>query len=116
MNAQTAVWSYNGNMNKITLTAFAVAALFAAGSTFGGEKGDHACCAKHASNSHKMCADFASLGVTAEQKSQLEAWQADCTKAGCTKDARAEFLKKSQGILSADQFAKLKAECEKSAS
>ena len=101
-------------MKKITVTAFAVAALLSAGSIFAGEKGEHACCAKHASNSHKMCADFASLGVTADQKSKLEAWQSDCMKAGCTKESQAAFMKKAEGILSADQLTKLKAQCDKS--
>jgi hypothetical protein len=62
-----------------------------------------------------MCTDFASLGVNAEQKAKLEAWQADCTKAGCTAESRAKFLKQAKGILSADQYSKLKTECDKSA-
>jgi len=36
-------------------------------------------------------------------------------KAGCTKESRAQFLKQAKGILSADQYAKLKTECNKSA-
>jgi hypothetical protein len=36
-------------------------------------------------------------------------------KAGCTKESRHAFLKKAEGILSKDQYAKLKAECNKSA-
>lgn len=114
MNAQTSKSSYNRNMNKFFGTALVAAALLSGGSLFAGEKGEHACCAKNASNK-AMCADFASLGVNADQKSKLETWQADCTKAGCTKEARAEFLQKSKGILSADQYAKLKAQCDKSA-
>lgn len=102
-------------MIKTTATILAAAALLSAGTIFAGSKGDHACCAKNASNSGKMCADLASLGVTAEQKSKLEAWQADCMKAGCTEASRAKFLKQAKGILSADQYGKLKAECDKSA-
>lgn len=102
-------------MIKITGTALAAAALLSAGVVFAGEKGEHACCAKHASHQDKAaCADFASLGVNADQKSKLEAWQAACMKAGCTKESRSDFLKKAEGILSADQYAKLKAQCEKS--
>lgn len=101
-------------MIKLTGTALMAAALLSAGTIFAGNKSDHACCAKNVSN--KMaCADFGSLGVTAEQKSKLEAWQADCQKAGCTKEARAKFLQQAKGILSADQYAKLKTECDKSA-
>src|SRR4051812_47669492 len=104
-------------MNKNIGTALVAAALLSGGSLFAGEKGEHACCAKNASHASggKMCADFASLGVNADQKSKLEAWQADCMKGGCTKEARADFLKKSKDILSADQYAKLKAQCDKSA-
>jgi len=36
-------------------------------------------------------------------------------KAGCTKESRKTFLKQAKGILSAEQFAQLKAECKKSA-
>ena len=102
-------------MMKITGTALVAAALLSAGAVFAGEKGDHACCAKSAANTQKMCTDFASLGVSAEQKSKLESWQGECMKAGCTKESREAFLNKAKGILSADQYAKLKAECDKSA-
>jgi hypothetical protein len=98
-------------MIKLTGTALVAAALLAAGSAFAGDKGG-ACCAKTASNK-TACADFASLGVSADQKSKLEAWQADCMKAGCTKESKAKFLKQAKGILTADQYAKVKAECDK---
>jgi len=75
----------------------------------GGSKG---CCAKTASNDKTMCVDFASLNVTPDQKSKLEAWQSDCVKAGCTKESRAKFLHEAKGILSADQYAKLKEQCK----
>jgi hypothetical protein len=35
-------------------------------------------------------------------------------KAGCTKESRVKFLHQAKGILSADQYAKLKEQCEKS--
>ena len=95
--------------------ALVSAAMLCASPVFAGNKSDHACCAKEAANSGKMCADFASLGVSAEQKTKLETWQADCMKAGCTKESRKKFLQQAKGILSADQYAKLKAECEKPA-
>jgi hypothetical protein len=98
-------------MNKLTGTALVAAALLSAGSAFAGGK---ACCAKTAANKEKAaCADFATLGVTADQKSKLESWQSECMKAGCTKESRAQFMQKAQGILSKDQYAKLKAECDK---
>jgi hypothetical protein len=97
-------------MIKILGIAVVAAAIFAASPAFAGGK---ACCAKNASN-EAACANLASLNLTADQKTKIEAWQSECTKAGCTKASRAQFLKKAKGILSADQYATLKAECTKS--
>ena len=105
--------SYVVTMIKTTVVALATAALLSTGSAFAGNKGDDACCTKGASNKEKAaCADFATLGVTAEQKSKLEAWQSECMKAGCTKESRAKFLKQAKGILSTEQYAKVKAQCK----
>jgi hypothetical protein len=84
------------------------AAVLMASPVFAGGAG---CCGSKASNEKKECTDFASLGVTADQKTKLEAWQADCMKAGCTKESKAKFLKQAKGILSPEQYAKVKAEC-----
>lgn len=98
-------------MIKLIGMAVAAAMLCAAPVFAGEKKGEHACCATGAS--HKTaCADFASLGVTAEQKAKLEAWSAECMKGGCTKESRSKFLKQAKGILSAEQFAKVKAQCK----
>ena len=97
-------------MIKTTILA-AVAAMLVASPVFAGSKG---CCAKGASQEKVACADFDSLKLTANQKSKLEAWQSDCMKAGCTNESRAKFLRQAKGILSADQYAKVKAICEKS--
>ena len=98
-------------MIKILGTAVVAVAMLAASPAFAGGK---ACCAKNASN-QAACANLASLNLTPDQKAKIEAWQAECTKAGCTKESRAKFLKQAKGILSADQYAKLKTECDKSA-
>ena len=101
-------------MVKIIGTAVVTAAMLIAAPAFAKDKsGDMACCAKNASN-QQSCANLASLNLTADQKSKIEAWQSECMKGGCTKESRQAFLKKAQGILSADQYAKLKAECSKS--
>lgn len=102
-------------MVKIIGTAVVAAAMLAASPSFARDKsGDMACCAKNASN-QQSCANLASLNLTADQKTKIEAWQSECMKAGCTKESRAAFLKKAEGILSQDQYTKLKAECNKSA-
>ncbi len=102
-------------MVKSTGTAAVAAAMLMVSIAFAKDKsGDMACCAKNASN-QQSCANLASLNLTAAQKSKIDAWQSECVKAGCTKESRQAFLKKAQGILSADQYVKLKAECNKSA-
>ena len=97
-------------MTKITVSALIGAAMLVVSPAFAGEK---ACCAKTASHDKAACASFANLNLTADQKSKLETWQAECNKAGCTKESRAAFLKKAKGILSAEQYAKVKEMCEK---
>jgi hypothetical protein len=100
-------------MIKITTTALVAAAMLIASSAFAGDK---ACCAKGASNANSMaCVDLATLNLTPDQETKIEAWQAECMKAGCTKESRQTFLKQAKGILSAEQFAELKAACRKPA-
>jgi hypothetical protein len=99
-------------MIKITTTALVAIAMLTASSAFAG---DHACCA-HASKANSMaCVNLTTLNLTPDQKAKIEAWQTECMKAGCTKESRKTFLKQAQGILSAEQFAQLKAQCKKGA-
>jgi hypothetical protein len=58
---------------------------------------------------------LATLNLTANQRTKIEAWQSECVKAGCTKESRQTFLNRAKGVLSAEQFAQLKAQCTKSA-
>src|SRR5437773_11246868 len=96
-----------------TATTLVAAAMLAASSTFAG---DHACCAKGAANAHSMkCINLTSLNLTPDQKTKIEAWQAECMKADCTKESRQTFLSHAKGILSPQQFAELKAQCKKTA-
>jgi hypothetical protein len=100
-------------MIKITSIALVAAATLIASSAFAGDK---ACCAKGVSHTDKTaCADLAALNLTPDQKAKIDAWQAECLKAGCTKESRQTFLNQAKGILSAEQFAQLKAACKKSA-
>src|SRR6266853_4967696 len=97
-----------------TATTLVAAAMLAASSAFAG---DHACCAKGAASAHSMeCINLASLNLTPDQKTKIEAWQAECMKAGCTKESRQTFLSRAKAILSAEQFAQLKGQCKKTAS
>jgi hypothetical protein len=98
-------------MIKITTTALIAAAMLVASSAFAGDK---ACCANGASKADSMtCVNLATLNLTSDQKTKIEAWQAECMKAGCTKESRKTFLKQAKGILSAEQFAQLRAQCKK---
>jgi Spy/CpxP family protein refolding chaperone len=98
-------------MIRITTTALVAAMMLMASGAFAGDK---ACCAKGVSNTGSMtCVNLATLNLTPDQKAKIEAWQAECMKAGCTKESRKTFLKQAKAILSADQFAQLKAQCKK---
>lgn len=93
---------------KMTISAVVTATVLLASPVFAE---DHACCAKGVSHDKVACVNFASLDLKADQKSKLEAWQAECMKAGCTKESKARFLKQAKGILSAEQYAKVKEMC-----
>ena len=93
------------------LIALVAAGAFATGTMFAGEHGD---CAKKAGNDGKMAcmASFATLNLTADQKTKMETAMTEHHKAGCTDATEAKFMKEVEGILTPDQFAKFKAECK----
>jgi Spy/CpxP family protein refolding chaperone len=94
------------------LIALVAAGAFAAGTMFAGEHGD---CAKKAGNEGKMActASLATLNLTADQKTKMETAMTEHHKAGCTDATEAKFMKEAESILTPEQFAKLKAECNK---
>jgi Spy/CpxP family protein refolding chaperone len=93
------------------LIALAAAGLFVAGTMFAGEHGD---CAMKVGNDGKMAChvSMATLNLTAEQKTKMDAALEAHHKAGCTEANEAKFMKEAEGILTADQYAKFKTECE----
>jgi hypothetical protein len=99
-------------MIKITTTALIAAAMLTATSAFAGDK---ASCAGASKTNSMACVNLATLNLTPDQKTKIEAWQTECMTAGCTKESRHTFLKQARGILSAEQFAQLKAQCRKTA-
>jgi Spy/CpxP family protein refolding chaperone len=105
--------SDNVIMIKLTGLALVAAAAFAVTSLNAGDK--KGCCAQGASNhGKKECSQtYAKLNLSPEQKTKLDAFQAQCDKAGCTKESMAKFMKSAKGILSNEQFATLKTECDK---
>src|SRR2546421_13066861 len=99
-------------MTKTSCALLAGGVLGATSSFAGGKE----CCGPkgtQASNDTASCMNWASLNLTADQNSKLVAWQNECMKAGCTKESRAAFMKKARTILSSDQYAQLKSECDK---
>ena len=91
--------------------ALAVAGLFAAGTMFAGEHGD---CSKKVGNEAKAAcqASLASLNLTPEQKTKMDAVMAEHEKAGCSKASEAKYMQEAKSVLTKDQWVKFKAECK----
>ena len=91
------------------LIAIAVAGLFVAGTMFAGEHGK---CTTKVGNKMAACeVSLASLDLTADQKTKMEAVMAEHHKAGCTDASEAKYMKETKAILTKEQYAKFKAEC-----
>src|SRR5207302_11282681 len=90
--------------------ALVVAGMFAAGTMFAGEHGD---CTKKVGNAAKPACtvSLASLNLTADQKTKMDAAMTEQQKAGCSEASEAKYMKEAKTILDKDQFAKSKAEC-----
>jgi hypothetical protein len=91
--------------------ALVVAGMFAAGTMFAGEHGE---CTKKVGNAAKPACtvSLASLNLTADQKTKMDAAMAEHQKAGCSEATEAKYMKEAEGILTKEQFAKFKTECE----
>lgn len=75
---------------------------------FAGEHGD---CAGH--DGKMACAvSMADLNLTPEQKTKMDALMAEHHKEGCSKASETKYMHEAKAILTADQFAKFKAECK----
>lgn len=93
------------------LIALVAAGLFAAGTMFAGGQGG---CLKKVGNDQKAACEvsMANLNLTADQQTKMDAAMAEHHKAGCSEASEAKFMKEAEGILTAGQFAKFKAECK----
>jgi hypothetical protein len=91
--------------------ALAVAGMFAAGTLFAGEHGE---CTKQVGNTAKPACSvsLASLNLTADQKTKMDAVMEEHHKAGCSEASEAKYMQEAKTILNKDQFAKFKAECK----
>jgi Spy/CpxP family protein refolding chaperone len=93
------------------LIALVVAGVFAAETMFAGEHGD---CTKKVGNEAKAACmvALASLNLTPDQQTKMEAAMSEHHKAGCTEASEAKYMKEVEGILTPEQYAKFKAECK----
>ena len=93
------------------LIALAVAGLFVAGTMFAGEHGN--CTTKVGNEAKAACqVSLASLNLTPDQQTKMDAAMAEHHKAGCSEASEAKYFKEAKTILNKDQFAKFKAECK----
>jgi Spy/CpxP family protein refolding chaperone len=94
------------------LIAVVTAGLFAAATMFAGEHGN---CTKQVGNEGKAAcqASLASLNLTTEQKTKMDAAMADHQKAGCSEASEAKYMEQAKSILTPEQYAKFKAQCKK---
>ena len=94
------------------LIALVAAGLFVTGTMFAGEHGD---CTKQVGNKQGMMAcavSLASLNLTPEQKTKMDAVTAEHAKAGCTEASEAKYMQEAKTILTKEQYAKFEAECK----
>ena len=94
------------------LIALVTAGLFAAGTMFAGEHGN---CTKQVGNESKMACTvaLASLNLTSEQKTKMDAALAEHQKAGCNEASETKYMETAKSVLTPEQFAKFKAQCTK---
>jgi Spy/CpxP family protein refolding chaperone len=100
------------NLAMTKLIALVTAGLFAAGTMFAGEHGN---CTKQVGNEAKMACQvsLASLNLTPEQKTKMDAAMEEHHKAGCSETSEKIYMQEAKGILTKEQYAKFKAECKK---
>ncbi len=94
------------------LIAVVTAGLFAAATMFAGEHGD---CTKQVGNQAKMACtvSLASLNLTSDQKTKMDAVIEEHHKAGCTEASEAKYMESAKSILTPEQYAKFESQCKK---
>jgi hypothetical protein len=86
--------------------AFAVTTALA-----GDKEKESSCCA--VKGVMDCAATYANLTLNPDQKAKMDALVETCKGAGCTKESTDSFMKSAEGILSKEQMATFKAECNK---
>src|SRR5437667_9946588 len=92
--------------------ALVVAGMFAAGTLFAGEHGE---CTKKVGNEAKPACtvSLASLNLTPDQKTKMDAAMEEHQKAGCSEASEAKYMESAKSILTPEQYAKFEAQCKK---
>jgi Spy/CpxP family protein refolding chaperone len=100
-------------MTKLTGLALTVALAFAVTPAFAHDEKDkdHKCCA--AKGDMDCAATYANLNLTPDQKAKMDALVEKCKGAGCTKESTEAFMKSAESILTKEQMANFKTECNK---
>jgi hypothetical protein len=100
-------------MKKFTPLALIAALAFAITPAFAHDPKDkdHSCCA--VKGDMDCAATYANLNLTADQKTKMDALVEKCKGAGCTKKSTEAFMKSAESILSKEQMATFKTECNK---
>ena len=77
--------------------------------------GEHGDCTKQVGNTSKMACtvSMASLNLTPDQKTKMDAAMEEHHKAGCNDASEAKFMETAKGILTPEQYAKFEAQCKK---
>jgi hypothetical protein len=99
-------------MKKILGLMMAAALMAGAATVYAGS----GCCpaSKAKAEAKGGCADsFSGLKLSAEQKAKLDVLTADCEKTQCSKTAHEKLTAGVKEILTAEQYADWKAQCEK---
>src|SRR5262245_46830785 len=94
------------------LIAIVTAGLFAAGTMFAGEHGN---CTKPVGNEAKMACtvSLASLNLTPDQKTKMDAAMTEHQKAGCNEASETKYMETAKSVLTPEQYSKFKAQCKK---
>lgn len=86
--------------------------MFAAGTLFAGGGHD---CTKQAGNKEHQAAcqvSLASLNLTADQKTKMDALMTEHQKAGCNEASEAKYMQEAKTILTPEQYAKFETQCK----
>lgn len=101
-------------MNK--LIVLIAAGFLASGALFAGSQGDGVRQVQNETKEMKMACSvpLGNLNLTAEQKEKMNAMMSEHHKTGCTEASEAKFMEQAKGIMTPEQYAKFKAEYDRS--